>query len=133
MKVAEYFYNINNSTIVDEELTNFFGNLSKRFYFKKEEYNLANKLTYDKAEDIFLHGKKLTTNFFDYIKRYAKPYFHVEKFKAAFFLEECFGILQQMEEEKKKVKVNNLVILCFFFSNNKRKKFMRIIDFFIKI
>lgn len=104
MKVAEYFYNINNSTIVDEELTNFFGNLSKRFYFKKEEYNLANKLTYDKAEDIFLHGKKLTTNFFDYIKRYAKPYFHVEKFKAAFSLEECFGILQQMEEERKKGK-----------------------------
>lgn len=101
MKVAEYFYNINNSTIIDEELTNFFGTLSERSYFSKGKYNLANRLTYDKAEDMLMYGKEVMTKFAHYKERFTKPYFHIEKFNSDFTLEECMSKLQRIEENKK--------------------------------
>ncbi|MDD4298578.1 MAG: hypothetical protein PHS98_02995 [Bacilli bacterium] len=101
MRVAEYFYSLNNATVIDEELTDFFGILSKRFYFNKGKYNLANKLIYDRAEDIVLYGKEILTRSVNYNKMFAKPYFHAERFEADFTLEECMSKLQQIEEVKR--------------------------------
>jgi len=100
MRTAEHFYDINKLTMIDEELTDFFEPLSKRFYFDKEKYNLANKIIYDKAEDIVENGRNTFTEFSYYKERYTKPYFHLEKFNSDFTLEECVSKLRQVEEEE---------------------------------
>lgn len=101
MRVADYFYAINNRTIIDEELTDFLSVLSNRFYFNSERYNLANRLTYDKAEDMLMYNKPLVTKFKHYVDRYEKPYFHVKQFESDFTLEECMKRLVEIEETKK--------------------------------
>ena len=101
MRVAEYFYRLNKSTIVDEELTDFLRPLSKRFYFDVGRYNLANRLLYDKAEDMLMYGKEFMINFSHYKERYSKPYFHVDSFKSDFTLEECMTKLTEIEEKRR--------------------------------
>ena len=101
MMIAEHFYKLNNSTIIDEELTDFLGPLSKRFYFNIGKYNLANRLLYDKAEDMLMYGKEFMINFLHYKERYTKPYFHVDGFKADFTLDECMTKLTEIEEKRK--------------------------------
>lgn len=98
MRVANHFYNINHNTLVDEELTNFFGTLSRRFYFNPAKYNLANRLTYDEAEDMLMHRKP-------YFERSMEPYFHTDKFKSDFTVEECMNKLLEIKEQKRQNRV----------------------------
>lgn len=102
MKVAAHFYKKNKSTLVDEELTDFFRNLSKRFYFDKEKYNLANRLIYDKAEDMMMYGEEFMTSLPHYKERYCQPYFHTDGFKSDFTLEECISKLEDEETKMRK-------------------------------
>jgi hypothetical protein len=94
---AEYFYNKGTSTLVDEELTDYFRKIYNKFYFNPETYNLANILTYNIAEETLECGKVVTANSASKKEKYTKPWMHLEKFESDFTVDEAMTEIEKRE------------------------------------
>ncbi len=81
-------------TLVDIELTNHFPSYSSKFYFKKEEYNLANHILAGMYE-----VNKYSPKFIDRCEKYAEVYYHRNDFVPTITIEDVERN-EQIEDEE---------------------------------
>lgn len=99
-KAAEYFYGEGINTLIDLDLTQFFKNISKLYYFDERTYNLANLLEY--LDGDFLSRNNDLPEKYSAKNLYNEPYYKKNSFTPTITKEEVLRMLVKKELSKQK-------------------------------
>lgn len=99
-RVAEYFYNEGIDTLIDIDLTAFFRNISKLYYFDERTYNLADTLEYLDGDFLSMHNN--LPDEYSAKNLYSEPYYKKNNFTPTITKEEVLRMLIKKEVSKQK-------------------------------